>query len=84
MSWPVFGSVWVPALADLTGAVERFGGQSGLALGLFNVCWAISQSAGAVGGAQLSRFAEAAPFVVLVGLYGAGVRAAAQPRSAVA
>jgi predicted MFS family arabinose efflux permease len=84
VSWPIFGSVWVPALAELTGAVGVSGGQSGLALGLFNLCWAISQSVGAVGGAQLSRAAEAAPFVVLVVLFGAGVRVAGHTRSALA
>jgi hypothetical protein len=70
----VIGAAWVPALAELTATVERSGAGTGLALGLFNVCWAISQTVGAVGGAQLSRVAEALPFLVLVALYGAGTR----------
>jgi predicted MFS family arabinose efflux permease len=78
ITWPLLGATWVPALAELTASVQRIGGQSGLALGLFNLCWAVSQTVGAVGGAQLSRTFEAAPFLVLAVLYGAGARVAAR------
>lgn len=71
LSWPVIGSVWVPALAELTAAAERVGAGPGLALGLFNLCWAASQSVAAIGGAQLARSSEAAPFVVLACIYAA-------------
>jgi len=69
LSFPVIGSVWVPALAELTGAAERVGAGPGLALGLYNLCWAASQTVGAVGGAQLARSSEVAPFVVLACVY---------------
>jgi MFS family permease len=78
VSWPILGAAWIPALAELTASVQRIGGQSGLALGLFNLCWAVTQTVGAVGGAQLSRTLEAAPFLLLAVLYAAGARAAAK------
>jgi predicted MFS family arabinose efflux permease len=80
LSFPVLGSVWVPSLAQLSASVERRGAQPGVALGLFNLCWAACQTAGAVGGAQLSRLGEAVPFVVLFVLYALGTRAAAHLR----
>ena len=49
-----------------------------MALGLFNITWAICQITGAVGGAQLSRYGEAVPFLVLVLLYAFGTRVAAR------
>jgi predicted MFS family arabinose efflux permease len=73
VSWPVLGAAWVPSLAELTGAVQRAGAESGIALGLFNVDWAISQTIGAVAGGQLARTLEAAPFALLAALYAAGV-----------
>jgi MFS family permease len=78
VTWPVLGSTWVPALAELTAAVQRAGGEAGLALGLFNLDWAVSQTIGAVAGAQLARALEAAPFVVLAGLYAAGALTASR------
>lgn len=75
VTWPVVGSVWVPALAELSASVERVGAESGLALGLFNLCWAVSQSVGAIAGAQLARAAEAAPYVILAALYALGASA---------
>jgi predicted MFS family arabinose efflux permease len=76
VSFPVFGASWVPALAHLSASVEREGGAAGVALGLFNISWAVSQVVGAVGGAELSHLGAAVPFLVLVVLFGAGVRAA--------
>lgn len=76
LSWPVIGAVWVPALAELTAAAERIGAGSGLALGLFNLCWAVSQSLAGIGGAQLARGWEAAPFVLLACVYGSAALAA--------
>jgi MFS family permease len=75
ITWPVVGSVWVPALAELSASVERVGAESGLALGLFNLCWAVSQSIGAVAGAQLARGTEAVPYLVLAALYAIGASA---------
>jgi hypothetical protein len=63
-------------LAELTTAVERAGGQTGLASGLFNLCWALNAAIGAIGGAQLARLQEAVPFLVLAALYAAGARSA--------
>jgi predicted MFS family arabinose efflux permease len=88
LSLPVLGSVWVPSLAALAASVQRTGTQSGVALGLFNITWAICQIAGALGGPQLVRLGEAVPFVTLGVLYVLGMRAAgraadgavAQPR----
>jgi predicted MFS family arabinose efflux permease len=75
LSLPVIGSVWVPSLGQLAASVEAGGGQAGVALGLFNVCWAACQIVGAVGGAQLSRLGQAIPFALLVSLYALGTRA---------
>ncbi len=76
VSFPVFGASWVPSLAQLSASVERAGGAAGVALGLFNISWAVSQVVGAVGGAELSHLGPAVPFLVLVVLFLAGVRAA--------
>ncbi len=76
VSFPVFGASWVPSLAQLSASVEREGGGSGVALGLFNISWAVSQVVGAVGGAELSHLGAAVPFLLLVVLFAAGVRAA--------
>ena len=76
LSFPIICSVWVPSLAQLAATTEHSGLQPGVALGLFNVCWAISQIVGAVGGARLSRFGEAVPFLVLGVLCLVGTRAA--------
>lgn len=70
ISWPLIGAAWVPALAELTSATERVGAGSVLALGLFNLFWAIGQTVAGVGGGALARSWEAAPFLVLAGLYG--------------
>lgn len=80
VTWPMFGSVWVPALAELTGAVERAGAEAGLALGLFNLDWAITQSLGAVAGGQLARTVAAGPFVLLAAVYAAGLLSVGRTR----
>jgi MFS family permease len=80
VSWPVLGSAWVPALADLTAAMERSGASPAFALGVFNLCWAVFQSLGAIGGAQLGRWWEAGPFVLLAALYAAALHAPNDPR----
>jgi predicted MFS family arabinose efflux permease len=82
VSGPVIGAVWVPALGELMSAAERVGAGAGIALGLFNLCWAATQTFAAVGGAQLARSSEAAPFVVLATLYalaGLSARALSRP-----
>jgi MFS transporter, DHA1 family, solute carrier family 18 (vesicular amine transporter), member 1/2 len=76
VSFPIFGASWVPSLAHLSALVERNGGGSGVALGLFNISWAISQVAGAVGGAELSHLGPAVPFLLLVAVFLIGARAA--------
>jgi predicted MFS family arabinose efflux permease len=76
VSFPVIGASWVPSLAQLSASVEREGGGSGVALGLFNISWAVGQVAGAVGAAELSHLGAAVPFLVLLVLFVAGVRAA--------
>jgi predicted MFS family arabinose efflux permease len=76
LTFPIIGSVWVPSLAQLAATTERQGLQPGVALGLFNIAWAISQTVGAVGGARLSRFGEAVPLLVLGVLFAVGTRAA--------
>jgi predicted MFS family arabinose efflux permease len=77
LSFPVLGSVWVPSLAQLAASVEGGATHPGVALGLFNITWAICQVTGAVVGAQLSRFGQGVPFLVLALLYALGTRAAA-------
>jgi hypothetical protein len=49
------------------------GGAPGVALGLFNLTWAIVQVVGAVGGAQLDRAGVAVPFLVLAVLFAGGL-----------
>ena len=46
-----------------------------VALGLFNVSWAIFQVVGSIGGAELSRVGVAVPFLLLMALFAAGARA---------
>jgi MFS transporter, DHA1 family, solute carrier family 18 (vesicular amine transporter), member 1/2 len=76
VSFPVLGASWVPSLAQLSASVEREGGAAGIALGLFNISWAVSQVAGALGGAELSHLGQAAPFFLLGVLFLVGARAA--------
>jgi predicted MFS family arabinose efflux permease len=66
---------WVPSLAQLMTSMDRAGAAPGLALGLFNVSWAIFQVVGSIGGAELSRAGESAPFVVLCVLFAVSTRA---------
>jgi hypothetical protein len=66
-------AIWVPALARLSDAVTGAGSAAGVALGLFNITWAVVQVIGAIGGAQLHRFGGAVPFLVLVVLFAAGI-----------
>jgi hypothetical protein len=66
----------VPALAQLSASVEGYTAGPGVALGLFNISWAISQVAGALGGAALSHVGAAVPFRLLGTLFLAGMRAA--------
>ena len=65
-----------PALAQLSTTLERGGAAPGVALGLFNVSWAIFQVVGSIGGAELSRVGLAVPFLLLAVLFLAGARAA--------
>lgn len=67
--WPVLGSAWVPALARLSGAMEREGHAVVHALGLFNLCWAVFQAVGAVGGAKLAGGSSWLPYVALAVVY---------------
>ena len=76
ISLPVIGAGWVPSLAQLSALVEGAGSQAGVALGLFNIDWALSQTVGAIGGPQLSRAGEGVPFLVLAGLFALGAQGA--------
>jgi predicted MFS family arabinose efflux permease len=69
IAWPIFSTVWVPALAELTRRVEWTGGQSGVALGLFMACWATFQALGAIGGSALEALGAAVPLLALAGAY---------------
>jgi MFS family permease len=75
LAWPILGLLWIPGLADMTAAVERIGGGIGLALGLFNLAWAIFQALGAIIGPALARVGEATPFIVLAVLFAVGLAA---------
>jgi len=68
-TWPAMGAVWVPALARLSDACGNLGAGAGLALGLFNACWAVTQASGALAGAQLAVLGAAVPFLALIALY---------------
>jgi predicted MFS family arabinose efflux permease len=70
---PLVAGIWVPALARLSEAVTATGGAPGVALGLFNLTWAVVQVIGALGGAQLHRVGGAVPFGVLALLFAGGV-----------
>jgi predicted MFS family arabinose efflux permease len=76
VSFPVLGASWVPSLAQLSTSLERDGAGAGVALGLFNISWAISQVIGAVGGAELSHVGAAVPFLLLGVLFLGGARLA--------
>jgi MFS family permease len=75
LAYLVLNACWVPALAQLSTTLERGGAPPGVALGLFNVSWAIFQVVGSIGGAEVSRVGIAAPFLVLTALFAAGARA---------
>jgi MFS family permease len=69
IAWPIFSTVWVPALAELTRSIEGTGGQHGVALGLFMACWACFQALGAIGGSTVEALGTAVPFVALAAAY---------------
>lgn len=71
----LLNACWVPSMGQLTIAVDHGGGSPGVAMGLFNLSWAVFQVVGAVGGAELSRLGEPIPFVVLCVGFVAGARA---------
>ncbi len=75
LAYLVLNACWVPALAQLSTTLERGGAAPGVALGLFNVSWAIFQVVGSIGGAELSRVGLAVPFLLLSVLFVAGARA---------
>jgi predicted MFS family arabinose efflux permease len=75
VAYLVLNACWVPALAQLSTTLERGGAAPGVALGLFNVSWAIFQVVGSIGGAELSRVGLAVPFLLLTVLFVAGARA---------
>jgi predicted MFS family arabinose efflux permease len=75
LAYLVFNCCWVPALAQLSTTLERGGAAPGVALGLFNVSWAIFQVVGSIGGAELSRVGVAVPFLLLAVLFLTGARA---------
>jgi predicted MFS family arabinose efflux permease len=81
LAWPILGLLWIPGLADLTAAVERIGGGIGLALGLFNLAWAIFQALGSIAGPALARIGEATPFIALAVLFAVGLAAIARGRT---
>ena len=72
LAYLVLNACWVPALAQLSTTLERGGAAPGVALGLFNVSWAIFQVVGSIGGAEVSRVGIAAPFLVLTALFTLG------------
>lgn len=72
-TWPAMGAVWVPALARLSDACGSRGAGAGLALGLFNACWAVTQASGSLAGAQLAVLGAAVPFLALIALYALGL-----------
>jgi MFS transporter, DHA1 family, solute carrier family 18 (vesicular amine transporter), member 1/2 len=72
LAYLVLNACWVPALAQLSTTLERGGAAPGVALGLFNVSWAIFQVVGSIGGAEVSRVGIAAPFLVLTALFAVG------------
>jgi predicted MFS family arabinose efflux permease len=72
LAYLVFNCCWAPALAQLSTTLERGGAAPGVALGLFNVSWAIFQVVGSIGGAELSRVGVAVPFLLLSVLFVAG------------
>jgi len=76
VSLPIFGSSWVPSLAQLSTSLEREGAAPGVALGLFNLSWAVSQVVGAIGGAELSHLGGAVPFLLVAALFLLGARGA--------
>jgi predicted MFS family arabinose efflux permease len=69
---------WVPSLAQLMTSLDRTGAAPGLALGLFNVSWAIFQVIGSIGGAELSRTGDAVPFALLAVLFTVSTRVASR------
>jgi MFS family permease len=69
LAWPTLGNIWVPSLAELTKRVEATGAASGVALGLFNLCWSCFQALGALTGTRLASIAVAVPFLVLAAIY---------------
>jgi hypothetical protein len=75
VAYRVLNACWVPASARPPTSLERGGTAARVALGLFNVSWAIFQAVGSIGGAELSRAGVAVPFLLLTARFVAGARA---------
>ena len=66
---PALGTMWAPALALISDALEARGLEPALGYGLSNLAWALGAAAGGAGGSALAAAtSDAVPYLVLAAL----------------
>jgi MFS family permease len=82
---PAIGTLWAPAMSQLSDGAERLALEQGFAFALVNIAWSVGDSVGAAGGGKLGQSAgDEVPYLILAALCAltlAGVVAAATNRT---
>jgi MFS family permease len=82
---PAIGTLWAPAMSQLSDGAERLALEQGFAFALVNIAWSVGDSVGAAGGGKLGQSAgDEVPYLILAALCAvtlAGVVAAATNRA---
>jgi MFS family permease len=82
---PAIGTLWAPAMSQLSDGAERLALEQGFAFALVNIAWSVGDSVGAAGGGKLGESAgDEVPYLILAALCAvtlAGVVAAATNRT---
>jgi MFS family permease len=82
---PAIGTLWAPAMSQLSDGADRLALEQGFAFALVNIAWSVGDSVGAAGGGKLGQSAgDEVPYLILAALCAvtlAGVVAAASGRT---
>jgi MFS family permease len=74
ISGPLVGVLWVPGMTLLSEGTERRGSEQAYAFALVNLTWATAALVGAAAGSSLAEAtADAVPYLLLSGLFGAAL-----------
>ena len=66
---PAIGTLWAPAMSQLSDGAERLALEQGFAFALVNIAWSVGDSVGAAGGGKLGQSAgDEVPYLILAAL----------------